>query len=441
LRAFDGTYVQPSLRKVISRHEKRSFLQRWTVSAGYRRREKHSTYIICSGEEILLRSHQGRYLSSNDAGCPVSTTGIGRKPDHRLWWRVVRHNEDKSRSSTDFVRSFQTRLSPIRSGDLVRLVSLSSGHTLCSSNNEICIAKSKNESIRAQHLFTIVIESMDLYPRPVRMLAPTLRLTGTLLSEEKERRVKQVLMTSRCLSSKVWVMISVLSDGLVTVFSPSSGCQVRFRLDPSILGKECTCSTIVSEMCLATPDLGLAGGVTFTDLRALSYSLSAEKKKIQEEETICVNSYCSPETRERGGGGEEEETNIDKIKVRMMISSNIGGMLDLRCDEWNWNSTLFVDIDSMGDSRRKVVEAFVRHVNKTRLLKHRARQAQDLKKREILKQCTELKNSDIAEFALNRRHGSIEAAVKWIKSGRAEKVYLAHMRTLEVVGTTTTRPE
>ena len=108
LRAFDGTFVQPCLRKVISRQDKRSFLQRWTVSAGYRRREKHSTYIICSGEEIMLRSHQGRYLSSNGDGCPTSTSGVrtGMKPDTRLWWRIVRHNENKCRSSTDFVRSF-----------------------------------------------------------------------------------------------------------------------------------------------------------------------------------------------------------------------------------------------------------------------------------------------------------------------------------------------
>ena len=195
----------------------------------------------------------------------------------------------------------------------------------------------------------------------------------------------------------------------MTVFSPSTGCRVRFRLDPAILGKECTCSSIVSSMCLATPDLGLKGGIKFIH-----------------PDIVCFSSSVSPETRKEIMNLELSSENVVTVEIEICMLS---GKLELRCEQWDWSSRLYVGIDSIDWTL--AVKEFVRNIHQSRLLEHRAHLAEDSKRRDVLKRCLKL-NPKIAEFALKRRQGSVDDAVRWIESGRAEKVYLAYLRTKEM---------
>ncbi len=416
IRSFDGTFVEPSLRTVSSTQSKRSFLQRWTVSAGYRRREKHSSYIICSGEEILLRSHQGRYLCANENGKSVSTTGESKpRRQDRLWWRVIRHNEDQGRSSNDFLRSYETKLSPIRSGDLVRLVSSCSKHTLCVRDGEVSISNSSNVSIRAQHLFTIVIESMDLYPRPIRMLSTTLQLESRKI-KEKKKRAKQILTTSRCLSSnsfsKCWVMIHIFSDGIVSMFSPRTGSKIRFRLDPRILSTEGGCLHVVSAMSLATWRLGLRGGVLLA-----TEGLSKKNKMKDEQREFKMNLTIGSE----------------KFVVSAKLCEDTGEIrLSCCCEGDKWCSNFFVDMDmTEDDDVMTLIRAFVKCKLESRSAEMRVRHARMERRNEILKRCSNDTDEGLVDFVLDQYDRSIDAAVRWIESGRAEKVYRAHIHVMK----------
>eukprot|EP00939_MAST-03C_sp_MAST-3C-sp1_P004947 g4947.t1 len=262
LRTFDGRYVEASMRSVVAMQARRSYAQRWTISSGFRRREKHSSYIVCSGEKVLMKSYQQSYLRCNEREKPVSAEGIPERPTRKYWWTIERYDDDPSRSSSDYRKHFTTHITPVRSGDLVRLVS-ETGLILTASKDgrdRLRAVKQPSCVIYAQQLFTVIVESHDLYPRPLRNLKSTLT-TPAMRDRKKEPVVKRIKSTA-CRIGRDWVVMSIFSNGMVTLFDPSRGEQVRFSCSAESLRGEYMCDGIVRSIAWVSPQIGARGGWT-----------------------------------------------------------------------------------------------------------------------------------------------------------------------------------
>lgn len=407
LRAYHGKFLHASMRRVRAQYNRRSFVQRWTASAGYRRREKHSSYIICSGESILLRSYQGSYLSDRGTNCKVALEGIKRRPQRNQWWTIIKHNEDGTRSSMDYVRSHTTHLTPIVSGDLVRLISLD-GRSLCATEDgDVTVSACSRRVIHAQQLFTVSIESCDVHDRSVRAISPTLRVTkGLSATREILDTAKQILMTSIRIEG-CWTYVTIFSDAVVTLFAPDAGRQLSFRANTGVLSAEHGCRAIMTSLSLATPSKGFEGGlqVSRSDIVDDIQTPSIER---------CLHVTFDPSITVRVRGS--ERSGVVTIEVRSTETS----------EETIVRSCVIFGIDAVRTmlSNGRLDERILDHVRVRYDTYVRAQRVEH----ELAKQIHDVRDAcegvshALASFSVQRMR-TVERAVDWIRSGKAQSVF------------------